>query len=98
LSLPRGAKGFGRPSVPSGIRVMLESRKLANATPEKIESSSFIFLTERSRVRKSLVTKESGLMFEREVVEGGEAESGTRTVAEEESEPSSVAGFFIKKI
>ncbi len=61
LSAPNGAKGFGLPSVPSGIRVMLESCKLVKAILEKIESSNFIFLTLNSKERKSLAIKESGV-------------------------------------
>ncbi len=54
VSLPSGANGFGLPSVPSGVRVMLcVPSKLVKATSERIVSSSFIFLTERSKVKKS---------------------------------------------
>ena len=52
-SLPNWAKGFGLPSLPSGVSVILESRKLLNATSDKIELSSFILLTLNSNERKS---------------------------------------------
>lgn len=60
-SLPNCAKGFGRPSLPSGIKGTLESCKLLKATSEKTASFSFIFLTFNKSAKKSLATTEVGL-------------------------------------
>ena len=76
LSVPRGANGFGLPSFPSGVSVMLESRKLSNALSVKIASSNLMFLTLKSRVRKSwgiegfasLATTADALGFEGEEI------------------------------
>jgi len=57
-SEPSGANGFALPSVPSGVRMMLESCKLLKAGSEKIESSSFMVLTLNKRLRKSPVAEE----------------------------------------
>ena len=57
-SLPSGANGFILPSLPSGISTILESCKLINAGSEKIVSFNFIFVTFRSKFRKSLVIEE----------------------------------------
>jgi hypothetical protein len=74
LSTPSGANGFGLPSVPSGISVILESCRLINALSEKTASSSFIFLTLKSKVKKSLATEESLSEDRSDEVETGVAE------------------------
>lgn len=53
-SEPRGANGFGLPSVPLLISSILESCKVLKAESEKIASSSFIVFTFRRTVRNSL--------------------------------------------
>ncbi|MDO8659290.1 MAG: hypothetical protein Q7K54_01690 [Candidatus Parcubacteria bacterium] len=58
LSTPSGANGFGLPSVPSGISKILESCKFINALSDKMASSNFIFLTLRSKFKKSLATED----------------------------------------
>ena len=57
-SLPNSAKGFGLPSVVSGTRVMLESRRLLNAGLEKMLVSSFMVLMLNKVERKSSETPE----------------------------------------
>ena len=59
-STPNGAKGFGRPSFPSGVSIMLESCLLIliKALSEKIESSNFILLTLKSKAKKSFAIAE----------------------------------------
>jgi hypothetical protein len=56
VSDPIGAKGFGLPSVPSGVRVMLESIKEVNAGSANIASFSLIFLTFKRSDKNSLPT------------------------------------------
>jgi hypothetical protein len=56
---PIGAKGFGRPIVVSGIRVILESRRPINAGSEKIASLSLILFTLKRSVRKLSGTTEA---------------------------------------
>ena len=94
LSVPSGANGLGRPSFPSGISMILESRKLLNALSEKIASSNFIFLTFKSKERKSLATR--GLWFE--VIVSGIVEKEENVGLEEEIKSAWGWGFFIKKI
>ena len=57
LPAPKAANGFGLPSLPSGVSIMLESRKELKALSEKIASSSLIFFTERSSLKKSPATE-----------------------------------------
>ena len=59
LSTPIGANGLFLPSLPSGVSVMLESCKELKTLPLKIVSSSCMFLTERSRLKKLLASIES---------------------------------------
>ena len=59
FSLPSGANGFGRPSVPSGVRVMPESCRELKALSEKMASFNFIFLTFKRRVKNPSVIEES---------------------------------------
>lgn len=54
LSLPNLAKGFGLPSLPSGTRTMLESLRFKKAESDSRASFNFIFLTFKSKERKSL--------------------------------------------
>jgi hypothetical protein len=54
-SKPIAANGFTLPSFPSGISIILESCKLTNTLSEKIALFNFIFLTFKSRFRKSAV-------------------------------------------
>lgn len=49
---------MGLPSFPSGVRMILESCKEPNAPSEKIASFNFIFLTLKSKERKSLAIEE----------------------------------------
>ena len=58
VSTPIGANGLDLPSLPSGIRVILESFRLIKATSEKIASFNLMFLTFKSKDRKSPPTKE----------------------------------------
>ena len=58
VSEPMGAKGFGLPSVPSGVSSILESVKTLKVGSEKIVSSSFMLLTLKSRERKSSESEE----------------------------------------
>ena len=61
-SVPIGANGFGLPWVPSGVRVMLESRSVLKAESEKIVSSNLIFLTFKRTVKKSAPVAEAELV------------------------------------
>lgn len=92
-SIPNGANGFGLPSFPSGIRTMLESRKLANTLLEKIASSNFILLTLKSRVKKSRASKE---LLSKTAVFGAEVLGATEG-GEEEISVALGGDVFIKK-
>ena len=96
LSVPIGANGFGRPSFPGGISIILESRKLLYALSEKIVSSNLIFLTLKSRAKKSLAMEDwlSFIVFCITEFGGGD----TIVVAEEETRPDSGSSSRMKKI
>jgi hypothetical protein len=57
-SAPRGANGFGLPSVPSGVNKILESNKAAKVGSRKSVSSSFMFSTPKSTDKKFWVREE----------------------------------------
>jgi hypothetical protein len=52
-SEPKGANGFGLPSVPSGVSKILESNKEEKAGLLKIVSFNFMFLTFKRTDKKS---------------------------------------------
>lgn len=58
-SEPIGAKGLGRPSLPSGFNKILESFKDIKTGSEKIASSNFKLLIFKRIERKSWVIKEA---------------------------------------
>jgi len=97
LSLPNWANGFGLPSVPSGISVMLESRKLLKAGSEKIESSNVIFLTLDNKARKSSLTV-AEISFGIFAVAGEPSIFGRAVPDGEETRLGSSGEGFIKKI
>jgi hypothetical protein len=61
LSDPIGAKGFGLPSFPSGVRTTFESCSVVKAASAKILSSSFILFTLSKIAKKSLFANVSEL-------------------------------------
>ena len=67
MSVPMGAKGFGRPSVPSGTKSIVESRSEAKASSLKIASSRRIFLTLSKTPNNSRAIAESSSFKRRSV-------------------------------
>ena len=88
-SVPIGANGFGLPSLPSAVRVILESRNVSKATSAKIESSNLILFILKSTFRNSLDSTDPWLKAPKE--ESVELD-------EVETNASCSGPFLIKKI